>query len=51
MSKEKYNAPTESESGVTVNVDVAKVVKYVCVAGVLIVAIIFGSRCVSNIFK
>lgn len=30
---------------VNVNVDVPKIVKYCCIAGVLIVGIIFGSKC------
>jgi len=48
MSKEACNAPVEVECGVSVKVDVAKIVKYICVSGVLIVAIIFGTRCLSN---
>jgi hypothetical protein len=39
-----------SGSRVTVNVDVTRIVKYVCIAGVLIVGIIFGTRfCHKNI--
>lgn len=34
----------------SVNVDVTKIVKYVCVAGVLIVAIIFVTNCISKLF-
>jgi hypothetical protein len=30
---------------VNVNVDVPKIVKYCCITGVLIVGIIFGTRC------
>ncbi|MDF2545008.1 MAG: putative rane protein [Herbinix sp.] len=41
--------------GTTVIVDVAKIVKYACVAGVLIVGIIFGTKCyhkmISESFK
>ena len=33
------------EAGVEVKVDVTKIVKYACLAGTAIVAIIFGSKC------
>lgn len=36
---------SKPQTGVSVNVDVPKIVKYLCVAGVLIVGIIFGSKC------
>ncbi len=49
MSKNK--TLESSEIGSSVNVDVTKIVKYVCVAGVLIVAIIFTSKCISNILN
>lgn len=39
------------EPGVSVKVDVSKIVKYVCLAGVLIVGIIFGTKCAINIIK
>lgn len=32
-------------SSVSVTVDVTKIVKYVCFAGIVIVGIIFGTRC------
>lgn len=32
-------------SSVTVNVDVSKIVKYICIAAVFIVGIIFCSKC------
>ena len=51
MKKEGCKSQIEAETGVTVKVDVAKIVKYICIAGVLIVAIIFGTRCFSNILK
>lgn len=35
----------ESETSVEVKVDVTKIVKYVCIAGTVIVSVIFGSRC------
>jgi hypothetical protein len=47
MSTKEYD-PLES-SRITVNVDVTRIVKYVCVAGVLIVGIIFATRCYRNI--
>jgi hypothetical protein len=39
------------EPGVSVKVDVTKIVKYVCIAGVLIVGIIFGTKCAINMLK
>lgn len=50
MKKDGCKSQIEAETGVTVKVDVAKIVKYVCIAGVLIVAIIFGTKCFSNMF-
>ncbi len=35
---------TVSNANVTVNVDVPKIVKYACIAGILIVGIIFGTK-------
>lgn len=35
----------EGTANVEVKVDVTKIVKYVCLAGTAIVAIIFGSKC------
>ncbi len=35
----------ELNSSVCVKVDVTKIVKYVCIAGSVIVAVIFGSMC------
>jgi hypothetical protein len=32
-------------SSVNISVDVTKIVKYVCFAGIVIVGIIFGTRC------
>lgn len=32
-----------------VSVDVTKIVKYVCIAGVLIVSVIFISRCITKL--
>jgi len=51
MSKAGCNAPVEVECGVDVKVDVSKIIKYICIAGVLIVAIIFGTKCLNNVLK
>lgn len=45
MSKVDNNAPMDLSTSVTVTVDVTKIVKYVCCAGVFIVGIIFGTKC------
>ncbi len=47
------NCCTSEESGsyVKVNVDVTKIVKYCAFAGVLIVGIIFGTRCFRNMLE
>ena len=41
----KKDCCSSDEVGVSVNVDVTKIVKYVCFAGILIVGIIFGTKC------
>ncbi|CUH92140.1 hypothetical protein [Herbinix luporum] len=52
MSKKDCCETTEQGgSSVKVSVDVTKIVKYVCIAGVLIVGIIFGSKCFSNLLE
>ncbi len=43
MAKD-YSSSDERDSKVTVSVDVSRIVKYVSAAGVLIVAIIFGTK-------
>lgn len=43
-NSDQYNS-TESGTNVTVTVDVTRIVKYVCVAGIFIVGIIFGTKC------
>lgn len=48
MSMKDCCTPTDNNSSVTVNVDVTRIVKYVCIAGVFIVGIIFGTRCYHN---
>jgi hypothetical protein len=41
----------ENGSSVTVHVDVTKIVKYVCIAGICIVGIIFGTRCYQKMLE
>jgi hypothetical protein len=48
MSTKESDAFEGSSSRVTVNVDVTRIVKYACIAGVLIVGIILGTRCCHN---
>lgn len=45
MSKNDCCCTDTNGSAVTVKVDVSKIVKYVCISGVLIVGIIFGTKC------
>lgn len=45
MSKEDSCCSDGLNTSVTVSVDVTKIVKYVCCAGVFIVGIIFGTKC------
>jgi len=42
-------SPKDAGAIVTVKVDVTKIVKYVCVASVFIIGIIFGTRCYNKI--
>ncbi len=49
MCKNSIQEP--AESGVSVKVDVTKIVKYVCIAGVVIVSVIFITKCLSNILN
>ncbi|QHQ61287.1 hypothetical protein Ana3638_11300 [Anaerocolumna sedimenticola] len=49
MCKNSIQEP--AESGVSVKIDVTKIVKYVCIAGVVIVAIIFTTKCISKILN
>ncbi len=51
MSKEKCNSELKDESGLTIKIDVTKIVKYVCVTGIVIVAIIFGTRLLKEFVK
>jgi hypothetical protein len=44
MKNYKGTELTERTSGVEVKVDVAKIVKYCCLAGIVIVGIIFGTE-------
>ena len=45
------NSDTPVKTTSNVHVDVTKIVKYVCMAGVFIVAIIFITNCISNILS
>ncbi len=47
MSNNKLSASTGA--GVSASVDVTKIVKYACITGVLIVAIVFITNCISSI--
>lgn len=49
--KDRCEVEEVGNSSVKVLVDVTKIVKYVCIAGVVIVAIIFGTKCSQNILK
>jgi hypothetical protein len=51
MSMKDCCSPKESGSLVTVNVDVTKIVKYVCIAGIFVVGIIFGTRCYQKLLS
>ncbi len=52
MSKIGCCEPKEpGTSFVNVTVDVTKIVKYVCFAGIVIVGIIFGTRCYHNMIE
>lgn len=44
MSKKSCCLPDNVESSITVRVDVSRIVKYVCISGIIIVAIIFGNK-------
>lgn len=41
----------ERQVSVNVNVDVPKIVKYACITGVLIVAIVFCSKCCKRMME
>jgi hypothetical protein len=47
------NYPEESKPGINVDVkvDVATIIKYMCVASVLIVGIVFASKCIRTIIN
>jgi hypothetical protein len=51
MCNEKNNYPEKKCPGITIDINVAEIVKYLCIAGVLIIGIIFGSKCIHSIFK
>ncbi|HPU64074.1 MAG TPA: hypothetical protein PK304_07955 [Mobilitalea sp.] len=41
----------ENGTSIRITVDITKIVKYLCFAGVIIVGIIFGSKCFQNMLK
>ena len=45
MAKNEYCTPAEPGVSVNVTVNVTQIVKYVCIAGIIIVGIIFGTKC------
>lgn len=49
MSKSNYCSTDNKGANVTVQIDVTKIVKYLCISAVLIVGIIFGTRCHKNL--
>jgi hypothetical protein len=53
VSMKNCCSPKDNDSCVNVNVivDVPKIVKYCCISGVLIVGIIFGSKCCHVLHK
>lgn len=52
MSKIGYCEPKEAgTSSVNVSVDVTKIVKYVCLAGIAIVGIVFGTKCYQKMIE
>lgn len=48
MSKSDCCSSDNNGVSVNVQVNVTKIIKYLCVAGVLIVGIIFGIKCFNN---
>ncbi len=55
MSHKNCCSSKENDNGanviVNVNVDVPKIVKYSCLTGILIVGIIFGTRCFQKMLE
>lgn len=45
MANQEENNAMDLGTSVKVTVDVTKIVKYVCIAGIFIVGIIFGTKC------
>jgi hypothetical protein len=50
MCNNKYNTDAYITSSLTDKIDITRIVKYVCIAAVLIVAVIFSSKSI-NAFK
>jgi Na+/H+ antiporter NhaC len=51
MCKKKYNSDAYIVSSITNKIDITRIVKYACIAAVLIVAIIFSSRSLNYALK
>jgi hypothetical protein len=51
MSMKDCCTPNENGSSVTVKVDVTRIVKYLCVSGIFIVGIIFGTKCYQKMLQ
>lgn len=51
MSKKDCCTSNDSGTSVNVNVDVTRIVKYLSIAGVVIVGIIFGTRCFGKMLE
>ncbi|CRZ34857.1 hypothetical protein DFR55_10652 [Herbinix hemicellulosilytica] len=50
MSKSNFEH-NDNGTSIQVTVDITKIVKYLCFAGVIIVGIIFGTKCFQNMLK
>ncbi len=51
MSSKESKSLISRGSSVADTINVTRIVKYACITGVLIVAIVFSTRCISNILK
>lgn len=51
MSRDHYKHHDSGKSCVHISVDVTKIVKYLCFAGISIVGIIYGTKCYRDMIK
>jgi|GEM_PF-751872 len=51
MLKNHCEQKYDGSSSVRISVDITKIVKYICCAGVFIVGIIYGTRCFQDMIK